>query len=280
MTYSIVARDPETKDLGIAVQTGTFGVGRGVPWAQAGVGAVATQSFTERSYGPLGLAFLRAGRSAGEALTGLVDADPDQRFRQVAIVDAEGRAAAHTGSSCIRDCGHHVGEGYSVQANMMASADVWPAMAEAYEAATGPLAGRLLAALEAAERAGGDFRGAQSAALLVVAGEPSGNVWDGRLSDLRVDDSPDPIGELGRLLAMEDAYRSLRGPDPDRETKIAPLREKDRLFASAVDAAHVGDIERARESLAPLFAADDRWRDAVRASGERGDIPRWEELLA
>lgn len=275
-----MARDPETKELGIAVQTGTFGVGRGVPWAQAGVGAVATQSFTERSYGPLGLTLLLAGRSAPEALAGLVEADADERFRQVGIVDAEGRAAAHTGASCVRDCGHHVGDGYSVQANMMASPAVWPAMAEAYEAAKGSLARRLLAALDAAERAGGDFRGSQSAAILVVEGAPSGNAWDGRVSDLRVEDASDPVGELARLLAMEEAYRSLRGPDPGRAERIAPLREKDRIFVSAVDAAHAGDLDRARELLTPLFAADERWRDAIRASGERGDVPGWEEILA
>jgi uncharacterized Ntn-hydrolase superfamily protein len=279
VTYSIVARDPETGALGVGVQTGTFGVGRGVPWAEAGLGAVATQSYTERSYGPLGLELMRAGRSAGDALAGLVASDPGQAMRQVAMVDAEGRAAAHTGASCIRDCGHLVGDAYSVQANMMRSDRVWPEMAAAYEAASGSFAQRLLAALQAAEAAGGDFRGPQSAALLVVQGEPTGSAWKGTLSDLRVEDHDDPIGELERLLGMELAYVALRDADSGRADLAAPLREKDRLWAAALDAAHDGDHERARSLLQPLFDAEPNWRDAVRSSGERGEFPGWERVL-
>ena len=270
MTYSIVARDPETGELGVAVQTGTFGVGTGVPWAEAGVGAVATQSFTEHSYGPFGLELMKAGRSAEEALRGLVAADPQQQFRQVGMVDAKGSAAAHTGTSCVRDCGHLVGEGYAVQANMMGRDTVWPAMAAAYESTEGTLARRLLAALEAAEREGGDFRGAQSAAMLVVKAEPTGYAWKGRVSNLRVDDQPDPVGELRRLLDMEEDYRAERSDH---------LRDKDKHWFAAWEAAQAGEPERARQLLQPLFDAHPNWRDAVRAAGERGDFPGWEQVL-
>jgi uncharacterized Ntn-hydrolase superfamily protein len=270
VTYSIVARDPETGQLGVAVQTGTFGVGRVVPWAEAGVGAVATQSYTEPSYGHFGLELMKAGRSPEEALAGLVASDPDQRIRQVGMVDALGRAAAHTGAGCIREAGHRVGDGYTVQANMTGRDTVWPAMASAYEAATGTLARRLLAALEAAESEGGDFRGAQSAALLVVEAEATGFAWKGRVSNLRVDDHRNPVGELRRLLDMEEDYRNERADH---------LREKDRHLAAAREAARAGDVAGARAALKPLFDAHPNWRDAVRAVGERGDLPGWEQVL-
>ena len=270
MTYSIVARDPETGELGVAVQTGTFGVGTGVPWAEAGVGAVATQSITDHSYGPFGLELMKAGRSAEQALAGLVAADPKQRFRQVGMVDASGRTAAHTGDGCIRDCGHQVGDGYTVQANMMARDTLWPAMAAAYEAASGTLPRRLLAALEAAEAEGGDFRGAQSAAILVVKGEPTGFAWKGRVSNLRVDDHVDPVGELRRLLDLEEDYRADR---PDH------LRDVAKHWIAAEQAARDGDPDRARKLLQPLFDAHPNWRDAVRAAGEYGNFPGWEQVL-
>ncbi len=270
MTYSIVARDPETGQLGVAVQTGTFGVGTVVPWAEAGVGAVATQSITDPSYGPFGLELMKAGRSAEEALAGLVAADAKQRFRQVGVVDSEGRAAAHTGDGCIRECGHLLGDGFTVQANMMAQATVWPAMAAAYEGASGSLARRLLAALEAAEAEGGDFRGPQSAAILVVQADPTGFPWKGRVSNLRVDDHVDPLGELRRLLDREEDYRADR---------LDHLPEKDRIWVAAERAAKDGDPARARELLQPLFALHPNWRDAVRAAGEYGEFPGWEQVL-
>ena len=270
MTYSIVARDPETGELGIGVQTGTFGVGAGVPWAEAGVGAVATQSVTDQSYGPFGLELLKSGRSAEEALAGLVASDSKQRFRQAGMVDAEGRSAAHTGDGCIRDCGHLVGDGFTVQPNMMASDTVWGAMATAYEAAEGTLAQRLLAALDAAEGEGGDFRGPQSAAILVVKGEPTGFRWKGRVTDLRVDDHDDPLGELWRLLARQEDYRFERGDH---------LRENARRWLEAEEAAKAGDPERARELLRPLFEQHPNWRDAVRCAGELGELPGWEQIV-
>lgn len=270
MTYSIVARDPDTGELGVGVQTGTFGVGTGVPWAEAGVGAVATQSITDHSYGPFGLELMKAGRSAEEALAGLVAADAKREFRQVGMVDAGGRAAAHTGPRCIRDCGQLVGDGFTVQANMMSRDTVWGAMAAAYRAAEGSLARRLLAALDAAEAEGGDFRGPQSAALLVVKGEPTGFAWKGRVSNLRVDDHQDPLGELRRLLELEEDYRADRSDH---------LREKDRIWIAAEQAAKDGDPKRARELMQPLFDLHANWRDAVRAAGEYGEFPGWEQVI-
>ena len=181
VTFSIVALDPDNGDLGVATQSKFLAVGAVVPWARAWVGAVATQSFVDPSYGPLGLGLLRAGRSAPEALAGLLAADEGREVRQVAMVDAQGRVAAHTGKKCIAEAGQRVGKDFSVQANLMASAEVWPAMARAFEQARGDLAERMLQALEAAQRAGGDIRGQQSAALLVVPGQATGRPWADRI---------------------------------------------------------------------------------------------------
>ena len=172
-TYSIVARDAKTGELGVAVQSHAFAVGGGVTWAEAGVGAVATQSFIDPAYGPLGLELMRAGRSAPDALKGLIAADDGRDVRQVAMIDSQGRVSAYTGAKCIPSAGDHVGVGYSVQANLMDNDSIWPAMAKAYEASKGDLAERLLAALDAAQAAGGDIRGMQSAAILVVKGVSS-----------------------------------------------------------------------------------------------------------
>src|SRR5215212_6385180 len=193
VTYSIVARDGETGDLGVAVQTRFFAVGQTVPWAKPGVGAVATQAFADRRYGALGIELLAAGRSPSQALDELTAADAEAHVRQVGILAADGRAAAHTGRDCVPSAGHVTGDGFTVQANMMRSDEVWPAMAEAFTAARGALHWRLLAALDAAEAAGGDFRGRQSAAVLVVRGEPSERPWDDKLLELRADDHPDPL---------------------------------------------------------------------------------------
>jgi uncharacterized Ntn-hydrolase superfamily protein len=203
LTYSIVARDPATGELGVAVQSHWFSVGPLVPWAAPGVGAVATQANIEVAHGPHGLALLRQGLDAPSALERLLSGDPGAAGRQVGIVDAAGRAAAHTGSLCMPAAGHVIGDGVSCQANIMASASVWPAMLQAFDAADGPLVGRLLAALDAAEREGGDIRGRQSAALLVVPAE--GEEWETKIS-LRVEDHPEPLDELKRLLALRDAY--------------------------------------------------------------------------
>jgi uncharacterized Ntn-hydrolase superfamily protein len=202
-TYSIVARDPETGELGVAVQSHWFAVGDVVSWARPGVGAVATQSVAEKAHGPNGLDRLDAGRSATEALADLLETDPQARFRQVAIVDAAGGIAVHTGDGCMAYAGDEAGEAFSCQANMMERDTVPGAMAAAYRAAEGYLAERLLAALDAAQAEGGDVRGQQSAALLVVPA--AGEAWETRI-DVRVDDHPDPLRELRRLVTLARAY--------------------------------------------------------------------------
>jgi len=204
-TYSIVARDPETGQIGVAVQTHVPFVGADVPWAEAGVGAVATQSMIEPSYGPLGLQLMKAGKSAPLALKALLAGDEEAETRQVAMIDAEGRVDAFTGKKCIEAAGHHVGKNFSVQANLMVSDKVWPAMAKAFENERGELALRLLAALDAAQKEGGDLRGKQSAALIVVAGKATGNFFKDRVFDIRVDESAEPLKELRRLVHVQRA---------------------------------------------------------------------------
>ena len=205
-TFSIVARDPKTGELGVAVQSHYFSVGPIVPWAEAGVGAVATQSLVLVDYGPNGLDLMRKGMTAKQALDSLVAADAHNEGRQVAMVDAKGNVAAYTGPKCIPDAGHLTGDQFSVQANLMANPTVWPAMKAAYEKAEGDLAERLLQTLEAAQKAGGDIRGKQSAAILVVKSQSTGKPWADRLFDLRVEDSPDPLKELRRLMRLRRAY--------------------------------------------------------------------------
>lgn len=202
-TYSIVAREPETGAMGVAVQSHWFSVGPLVPWAEAGVGAVATQANVEVSYGPRLLHLLRSGKPAGDALAELVAEDPAASVRQVAVVDAMGGVAAHTGADCMPFAGDTRGDGFACQANLMASERVWPAMAEAFHAESGSLPYRLLAALDAGEAAGGDVRGKQSAAILVVP--VRGRPWE-RIVDLRVEDSPEPLRELRRLMKLHEAY--------------------------------------------------------------------------
>jgi uncharacterized Ntn-hydrolase superfamily protein len=248
-----------------------------VPWAIPGVGAVATQSVAELSYGPLGLELLRSGKTPQEALAGLVAADPDSNLRQVAILAANGAVAVHTGAACIPEAGDRTGDGYSVQANMMRSDSVWPAMAEAFEAAPGPLARRLLAALDAAEAAGGDWRGRQAAGLRVV---PAGGLpWES-VFDVRVDDHAEPLREVRRLLDLQEGYIALReGQRRSEAARAAGMAELDVRLAEIFDAAHTGDVGRARGLLAPLLAGEPRWADYVRMLGGRGVLPHADELV-
>jgi uncharacterized Ntn-hydrolase superfamily protein len=247
-----------------------------VLWAKPGVGIVATQAYSERSYGPLGLELLEAGKTAEQALAALVTADPDSSIRQVAMLGSDGSAAAHTGADCIPDAGHQLGDGYSVQANIMRNHSVWPAMAETFEAATGPLASRLLATLDAAEAAGGDWRGMQAAGLLVVEGE--GRPWE-TVFDVRVDDHPEPLKELRRLFDLAQGYRALSRVDERADAaRAAGLEEIDVVWAEIFDAAHADDVGHARELLAPLLAEEPRWADYVRALGGRGFLPHADEL--
>ncbi len=228
MTYSIVARDPDTGELGVAVQTRWPNVGSIVPWAEPGVGAVATQSFAEESYGPLGLGRIRDGMEPAEALEGLLADDPGRDTRQVGMVDATGRSAAHTGARCVEAAGHVTDANLSIQANMMERATVWPAMAEAYRATAGELADRLMAALIAGEGEGGDVRGRQSAAILVVPA--SGPAWATRY-DLRVEDSRAPLDELARLLRLARAYEAF-----DRAQQLAEAGDRSAAAASMDEA--------------------------------------------
>jgi uncharacterized Ntn-hydrolase superfamily protein len=212
VTYSLVARDPDTGECGVAVQSNWFSVGSLVTFGEPGVGVVATQANVRVEYGPHGLALMRAGRSAPEALAELIEADPIESERQVAMVDAHGGVAAHTGATCMRHAGQAVGHHHSAQGNLMATGAVWGAMSEAYLAGTGSLTERLLGALDAGEAAGGDLRGRQSAAILVVPA--SGEAWE-RVIELRVEDHPEPLLELRRLVALHEAYR-LAGEGDER----------------------------------------------------------------
>jgi uncharacterized Ntn-hydrolase superfamily protein len=291
-TYSIVARDPATGQLGVAVQSHWFAVGAVVPWAEAGVGAVATQSFVDPSYGPLGLDLMRAGRSAPDALKGLLAADAGRDVRQVAMMDARGRVAAHTGAKDIAAAGHVVGDNYSVQANLMLSERVWPAMSKAFEQAKGDLADRMLAALDAAQAVGGDIRGRQSAALIVVSGKPTGHPWEDRVFDLRVDDSPDPLVELRRLVLLQRAYNHMNAGDlaVEHHDNEAGLREYAAAEALVPDSAEMiywhavalVNMKRVDESL-PLFhrvfALDQNWRTLTSRLPRSGLLPDDRRLL-
>jgi uncharacterized Ntn-hydrolase superfamily protein len=299
-TFSIVARDPVTGEIGVAVQSHWFNVGSIVPWAEAGVGAVATQSFVDPSYGKLGLELMKVGRSAPDALKGLVEADPGRDVRQVAMIDAQGRVAAHTGKKDIIAAGHHVGDQYSVQANLMANDKVWPAMAKAFEATKGDLADRILAALDAAQSVGGDIRGKQSAALIIVKAKSSGKPWEDRLFDLRVDDNPEPLKELRRLVTLQRAYNHMNAGDLAVEHKdnAAALREyaaaeklidgvpgieKSRLaemtYWHAVALVNMGKVEEALPVFKKAFQIEPSWRELTPRLPKSELLPNDEALI-
>lgn len=271
-TYSIVARDPETGDLGVAVQSHWFSVGSVVPWAEAGIGAVATQSFIDPAYGRLGLDMMRAGKSAPEALRGLLAGDEGRDVRQVAMIDARGGVDAWTGKNNIQAAGHIVGKNFSVQANLMLNDKVWPAMAEAFEQTKGDLAQRLLAALDAAQAVGGDIRGRQSAAIIVVTGKPSGQSWKDRIFDLRVDDSPDPLKELRRLVTLQRAYNHMNAGDlaVEKKDNEGALREygaaeklvpdnAEMIYWHAVALVNMRRVEESLPLFKRVFAMDSNW---------------------
>ncbi len=276
MTYSIVAHDPKSGEFGVAVQSHFFQVGPVVPWARAGVGAVATQADADVRYGPLGLDLMAAGYTAGRALAAALAADSKPETRQVALVDRESQVAVHTGAKCIREAGHHVGAGYSVQANMMEKATVWRAMAVAFEGTAGSLAERMMAALEAAEVEGGDIRGRQSAAMLVVDGTLHPGWWEGRLIDLRVEDHPEPLVELRRLLGVKRTYEAagaaqaaVQGGDPQAAALTAKALEGARdntelSFWLALDMAAQSDLETAVMILRDVIRQDARWLELLR----------------
>jgi uncharacterized Ntn-hydrolase superfamily protein len=271
-TYSIVARDPATGELGVAVQSHWFSVGSIVPWAEAGIGAVATQSFVDPSYGKLGLDLMRAGKSAPDALKALLAGDDAREVRQVAMIDAQGRVSAHTGANDIPAAGHIVGRDYSVQANLMLNDKVWPAMSRAFENTKGDLAERMMAALEAAQEAGGDIRGRQSAALIVVTGKPTGRPWADRVFDLRIDDHPEPLKELRRLLTLHRAYNHMNAGDlaVERKQNEKALEEygaaarlapdnAEMVYWHAVALVNMGRVEESLPLFRRVFAMDKNW---------------------
>ena len=277
MTYSIVARDKTTGEFGVAVQSHYFQVSPAVPWALAGVGAVATQSMVNLSYGPLGLDLLQAGYSAEQALKALTAGDPKAEVRQCAIVDAAGNVAAHTGSKCIQAAGHKLGDGFSCQANLMEKDTVWDAMAAAFESTDGLLAERMMAALEAAEAEGGDIRGKQSAAMLVVAATGTGRPWDDRIIDLRVEDAAEPLPELRRLLRIKRAYMTAGDADHleesgDKQAAARKLQEAVAIapemielrFMAGVTMVGAGDVEGGCALIAEVVRKDGRWLETLR----------------
>lgn len=273
-TYSIVAYDPVTGDMGVAVQSHWFSVGTVVSWGDGGVGVIATQSFVNVSFGPRGLELLRKGKSPQEVVDELISTDEGRDFRQLAVLDAKGNAASFTGKKCIQPAGNIVGDGFSVQANLMANDKVWPEMAEAFKNSKGPLAERMLIALEAAENAGGDIRGRQSVALLVVRGKSNGKVWEDKLVDLRVDDSPEPLIELGRLLKVHRAYEHMNNGDlavekNDMEKAMLEYSAAMKIFPdnlemkywTAITLANNGRLDEALPMLKDIFAKDKNWKE-------------------
>ncbi len=285
-TFSIVARDAATGEMGVAVQSHWFSVGSIVSWAEAGVGAVATQSFVDPAYGPRGLELMKSGLSAEQALEALLLVDEGREVRQVAFIDNDGNVAAHTGAKCIEAAGNHVGEGYSVQANMMLNDKVVPAMAAAYESAEGDLADRMMAALEAAQSVGGDIRGKQSAAMLIVKPESTGRSWADRVLELRIEDDPEPIVELRRLLKVHRAYDHMNAGDLAVEhgdldlamteygaaAELLPGNVEVQYWA-AVTLATGGDIAQALPMFRTVFAADPNWIELTRRLLKPGIIP-------
>lgn len=274
-TYSIVAIDPETGEMGAAVQSNWFSVGTLVIWGEPGVGVVATQSFVNPAYGPEGLQLMGMGFSPEQAIQMLTGKDEGQMFRQLGMLNAKGESAAFTGDKCIEAAGHLVGDGYAVQANLMSNDKVWPAMAKAFEASEGqPLAERMMSALEAAQAAGGDIRGKQSAAMIVVGGKRMQHPWEGRLVDLRVDDHAEPLRELRRLLQVHRAYEYMNRGDlaveaGEMEKAKAEYGAAEALFPDnlemkywhAVALANRGDLEAALPLFAEIFKKGPNWRE-------------------
>lgn len=292
-TYSIVARDAETGELGVAVQSHWFSVGSGVLWAEPGIGAVATQSFTDPSYGPLGLQLMRAGKSAAEALVALLAADEHANVRQVGMVDNNGVVANHTGENSIDEYCDMAGATYTVQANLMWKPTVCEVMAAAYEASDGDLAERLMVALEAAQGEGGDIRGKQSAALLVVSGEAGEPPWGGRLFDLRVDDAAEPLVELRRLLTLNRAYNLMNEGDGHmtegdfEEASVAygaaealAPDSHEMVFWHAATLAGAGRVDEALPLFEKAFSMWPRWRELVPRLPKSGLLPDDPEIIA
>src|SRR5579859_2938479 len=313
-TFSIVAFDPATGEMGVAVQSHWFAVGGEVPWAEAGVGAVATQSFIDPSYGPLGLSLMRAGKSAPDALHGLLIADAACNVRQVAMVDSQGRVATFTGAKDIEPAGGiagastgnataiqcggqsggamQTGKNYAVQANLMINDRIWPAMSKAYESTKGDLADRMLAALDAAQAAGGDVRGRQSAALIVVPAKSSGRPWSDYLFNLRVDDSSEPLKELRRLVTLQRAYNHMNAGDKavelhDNQTALREYGAAEHLvpdnaemiYWHAIALVNMGKVEESLPLFKKVFAMDRNWAELTGRLPKSGLLPEDPQLI-
>ncbi len=292
-TYSIVARDETTGEMAVGVQSHWFSVGTVVSWGEAGVGVVATQSFVNKSFGPEGLRLLREGKTAAEALDILLAGDEGREYRQVAILDNKGNVAVHTGASCIREAGHIRGDGFSVQANMMLSDEVWGAMEKAYlENENLPLAERILKTLEAAQGAGGDIRGKQSAAIRVVSGSAEVEAWEDPYIDLRVDDSENPLQELSRLLKVFRAYEHMNEGDlalekNDMETALNEYNAAQEMFPenvemkywTAITLINNGRLEEGKRLLSQVFKADGNWRILTGRLPEAGLLTVEQQVL-
>lgn len=291
-TFSIVARDPETGEMGVAVQSHWFSVGSIVAWGEAGVGVVATQSFVNPSFGPSGLDLLKKGMTAQEVVELLISTDEGREMRQLAIVDSKGNSFAYTGAKCISEAGHIVGNNYSVQANMMLNNTVWSAMSKAFENSKGPLAERLISALEAAQNAGGDIRGQQSACLLVVKGNPTGNLWEDRVIDLRVEDNPEPIDEIKRLLTVYRAYEHMNKGDLAVEKNDMNLamdeynaamqmfpENLEMKYWTAVSIANIGEVEKALPMFKEIFLLDKNWKELTKRLPPVGLLSVSDEIL-
>lgn len=291
-TYSIVARDSVTGDMAVAVQSHWFSVGSVVTYGKAGVGVVATQSLVNPSYGPKGLTLMEQGLSPEQALNALLQNDSGEMYRQVAFLNKEGLVATHTGSRCIDEAGHRQGENFSVQANMMLNNTVWDAMADAYESAKGDLSQRILAALKAAENEKGDIRGKQSAAILIVKGEATGNSWEDVVMDLRVEDHENPIQELERLVKVHKAYDFMNKGDLAMEvgnTKEAEnlYLEAQKLFPDnlemkywyAVNLLNNKDFDKAYPILKTIFNKDKNWKTLTKRLVKSGLLTISDEKL-
>ena len=285
-TYSIVARDSITGEMGVAVQSHWFSVGSVVTWAEAGVGAVATQSFVEVSYGPLGLELMRAGKTAQETLSALLSVDKSADVRQVAMVDKHGNVAVHTGKKCIIEAGHRLGVQYSTQANMMKKNTVWDAMAKIYETTKGDLIDKLMASLEAGQKEKGDIRGMQSAAILIVPGKSQGAPWREKVIDLRVEDHPEPLKELKRLIKVHRAYDHMNKGDEhvasnDMKSALMEYAKAGKLYPEneeiiywqAVTLVDAGEVEKALPLFRDVFKKNDNWVELTRRLPHSGLLP-------
>lgn len=292
-TFSIIARDPESGEMGVAVQSHWFSVGSVVAWGKPGIGVVATQSMVEVSYGPRGLALMEMGIPAPAALQALLEIDEGRELRQVAMIDCENRLGVHTGKRCIQAAGHVRGDGFSVQANMMVNDQVWPSMAEAFNGTKGSLVERMMAAMDAAQAVGGDIRGQQSASLLVVSGKRPENPWQGVLIDLRVEDHPEPLKELRRLITIQSAYTLMNQGDAylgegnvagalDAYSAAAALApDMDELpFWHAVTLAELGRMEEAEPIFIRVFRINSGWADLVQRLPAAGLLRDDADLLA